>query len=79
MNAQHKNDEGQKVNLELIDFKISSLTDKIDGMQRQLEVSFVQRVEFELRTGRIEKIVYGLVSTVLLAVVGGVLSLVLRK
>lgn len=79
MNAQHKNDEGQKVNLELIDFKISSLTEKIDGMQRQLEVSFVQRVEFELRTGRIEKIVYGLVSTVLLAVVGGVLSLVLRK
>jgi len=79
MNAQHKNDDGQKVNLELIDFKISSLTDKIDGMQRQLEVSFVQRVEFELRTGRIEKIVYGLVSTVLLAVIGGVLSLVLKK
>lgn len=79
MNAQHKNDDGQKVNLELIDFKISSLTEKIDGMQRQLEVSFVQRVEFELRTGRIEKIVYGLVSTVLLAVIGGVLSLVLKK
>lgn len=79
MNARHPQEDGQKVNLELIDFKISSLTDKIDGMQRQLEVSFVQRVEFELRTGRIEKIVYGLVSTVLLAVIGGVLSLVLKK
>lgn len=68
-----------KINLELINYKLSSLGQKIDAMQRTIESSMVSRVEFELRMGRVEKIVYGLVGSVLLAVLGAVVSLVIHK
>lgn len=72
-------EEPPKINLELIDFKISTLVTKVDSMQKQLENGFVERIEFELRTGRLEKIVYGMVGTILLVVVGAIISLVIKK
>lgn len=72
-------EEPPKINLELIDFKISSLVNKVDQMQLKLDNGFVERIEFELRTGRLEKIVYGMVGTILLVVVGAIISLVIKK
>lgn len=78
-------DDPPKINLELIDFKISSLVQKIDSMQKQLDVSFVQRVEFDLkmtevntRTGRTEKILWFIGSSVGLSLIAAGMQILLN-
>lgn len=64
---------------------IQSLSDQVKAVKhdteeiaKKLESSYIQRIEFELRVGRLEKIVYGLVATVLVSVLGAIMALVLR-
>lgn len=78
MNARHHEDP-PKINLELVVYKIDEVAKAVDVIQKRMENGFVERVEFELRTGRLEKLVYGMVGVILLAVVGALISLVVKK
>ena len=86
MNPRHLPEESEpKVNLELINYQISTIITKIDSMQKQLDVSFVQRVEFDLkmtevnlRAGRTEKILWTAGSSVGLAIIAAVMNLILN-
>lgn len=78
MNARHHEDP-PKINLELVVYKIDEVAAKVDVIQKRIENGFVERIEFELRTGRLEKLVYGMVGVILLAVVGALISLVVKK
>lgn len=78
MNAR-QHEEPPKINLELVVYKIDEVAKAVDVIQKRIENGFVERVEFELRTGRLEKLVYGMVGVILLAVVGALISLVIKK
>lgn len=54
---------------------ISYIKENIDRLSQKLDENFVTKVEFE----PIRKIVYGLVTLILIAVVGALLTLVLKK
>lgn len=86
MNPRHPPEDSEpKVNLELINYQISTIITKIDSMQKQLDVSFVQRVEFDLkvselnlRTGRTEKILWFVGSSVGLALIAAFMNILLN-
>lgn len=69
----------KKVNLELIDYKITALQSQMTHMESTINKQMVSRSEFDLRVGRLEKIVYGMVTLVLVAVVGALLTLVISQ
>lgn len=67
----------EEVNLELIDFKLDSLSREVEDLKHTIENQMVTRTEFELRVGRIEKLVFGMVGLILTGVLGAVLTLIL--
>jgi hypothetical protein len=58
----------------LIQQDISYMKDKLDGVDAKISTHYVSREEFE----PIKKIVYGMVGLVLVAVVGALVSLVVK-
>lgn len=58
----------------LIQQDISYMKDKLDGVDQKISTHYVSREEFE----PIKKIVYGMVGLILTAVVGALISLVLK-
>lgn len=58
---------------------IDAMDKKIEGIRAKIETDFVRKEIFIERVGRLEKIVYGTIGTILIAVVTAVISLVIRK
>lgn len=58
----------------LIQQDISYMKDKLDNVDKKISIHYVSREEFE----PIKKIVYGMVGLVLVAVVGALISLVVK-
>ncbi len=55
--------------------KLSNVEEKVDSIDRKLELDYVTQDQFE----PVKKVVYGLVSLILVAVVGALIALVLIK
>lgn len=55
--------------------KLSNVEDKVESISQKMEKDFVTQDQFE----PVKKIVYGLVSVILLAVVGALVGLVILK
>jgi tetrahydromethanopterin S-methyltransferase subunit G len=58
----------------LIQQDISYMKDKLDNVDQKISTHYVSREEFE----PIKKIVYGMVGLILVAVVGALISLVVK-
>ena len=72
MPTKAKSDE---VRLALMSNNIEHIKSRVEKIDEKLEEDYVTHVEFE----PIKKIVYGLVSLILVAVVGAVIGLVIVK
>lgn len=59
----------------LIQQDISYMKDKLDNVDQKISTHYVSRDEFE----PIKRIVYGMVGLILIAVVGALVSLVIRS
>lgn len=66
-----RSDETQ---LAVLQTDITYIKEKLNGIDNKVSSHYVSKEEFE----PIKKIVYGLVSLILIAVVGGVVGLVIR-
>lgn len=66
--------ESLETKVALIAKDISYMKDKVDDVDVKLSSHYVSKEEFE----PVKKIVYGLVGLILVAVVGAVISLVVR-
>ena len=64
-----------EVQLALMANNIEHIKDRVDKIDEKLEVEYVTHLEFE----PIKKIVYGMVSLILVAVVGAAIGLVIIK
>lgn len=60
--------------LALMQQDISYMKEKLDGVDQKISTHYVSREEFE----PIKKIVYGMVTLILVAVVGALVSLVVK-
>ena len=63
-----------ETSIALVQQDISYMKDKLDGVDQKISTHYVSREEFE----PIKKIVYGMVGLVLVAVVGALVSLVVK-
>ena len=68
----------EKVNLELLNYKLDQLQKDIGDVQDTIKEQMVSRSEFEIRVGRIEKIVFGLIGMILVAFLGALIALVIK-
>lgn len=68
------NENNNQVKLAVLANDMSYVKDKLDSIDNKVSSHYVSKEEFE----PIKKIVYGLVGLILVAVVGAVLSLVVR-
>ena len=66
--------ESERTKIALIQQDISYMKDKLDGVDQKISTHYVSREEFE----PIKKIVYGMVGLILVAVVGALVSLVVK-
>jgi tetrahydromethanopterin S-methyltransferase subunit G len=66
--------ETSETKIALIQQDISYMKDKLDNVDQKISTHYVSREEFE----PIKKIVYGMVGLVLVAVVGALISLVVK-
>ena len=64
-----------KENIEVIVVKLENIQEDVRDIKRQLEGNYVTRDQFE----PIRKIVYGMVSVILLAVVGALVAIVVQQ
>lgn len=72
--AGQNNRTNQETDIALIKQDISYMKDKLDGVDAKISTHYVSREEFE----PIKKIVYGMVGLILVAVVGALVSLVVK-
>lgn len=68
------NNNSSDTKIALIQQDISYMKDKLDNVDLKISTHYVSRDEFE----PIKKIVYGMVGLILTAVVGALISLVLK-
>jgi hypothetical protein len=66
--------DSQQTKIALIQKDVEYIKEKVDGVDQKVSTHYVSREEFE----PIKKIVYGLVGLILAAVVGALISLVLK-
>ena len=66
--------ESVEFSLALFDAKLSHIRDDVAEIKKLMRADHVRREEF----GPVQSIVFGLVAVILLAVVGAMLSLILR-
>lgn len=66
--------ETSDTKIALIQQDISYMKDKLDNVDQKISTHYVSREEFE----PIKKIVYGMVGLILIAVVGALVSLVVK-
>lgn len=69
---------GKKVNLELINYQIQELKGMFQKLDQKLDEKVVTRTEFELRVGRVEKLLYGAIGLALVGIVKAILDIALR-
>lgn len=62
-------------NIDVIATKIDYIEEAVRNIENKLEAQYVTQDEFE----PIKRIVYGLISVILVAVIGAMITLVLRK
>lgn len=75
MRQESQNNMTNSENVEVIVTKIDYIQRDITQIRSRLEAEYVTRDQFD----PIKKIVYGMVSLVLVAVVGALVSLIIRK
>jgi hypothetical protein len=61
-------------NIDVIAYKINDIQEDVKDIKAKLEANYVTKEQFD----PVKKIVYGMVSVILLAVIGAVVALVLR-
>lgn len=72
-------DARDDIKLAVMDEKLSTI-EKVVGEIKSLQINnFVNKVDFETRMKPLERLVYGLVGLILIAVVGALLGLVIIK
>lgn len=69
----------EAVEAALIKKDLEYIKRQVDGINKKIESQYVTRIEFESRVNPIQKIVYGMVSIILVSVVGALISLVVLK
>lgn len=69
----------EKINLELINYKIDTMSKEIIGLREGIENKSVSKVEFNLRVGRLEAIVYGVVGVMGFAIVGAIINFFVKQ
>jgi hypothetical protein len=57
---------------------LKSVQEDIAEIKKKLDSQYVSRMEFELRVKRLESIIYGILAIVGTAVLGAILSLVIK-
>lgn len=67
--------QSDETKLAVMDTKLDILTEKVTSMDDKVSKHYVSKEEFD----PIKKIVYGLVSLILIAVVGALLALVINS
>ncbi len=76
------NEKKERVDLNLINYKLGELQSDFKDLKSQISTDSstrVTRVEFELRVGRLEKIVYSMVAFILMAVLSAVVYGVVKQ
>ena len=68
-------DQSVEVQIAVIGEKVENIESKVINIEQKLEGHYVTKEEFD----PVKKIVYGLVSIVLVAVIGAILALVIVK
>lgn len=63
--------------MKYVNEKLDNIEKKIDTISRRQEEEYITKEEFKTKFDPVKNIVYGLVSTVLVTVLGAVLSLVI--
>ena len=74
MTRQITNTNTNIQNIDVIAYKISDIQEDVKDIKGKLEAHYVTNEQFE----PVKKIVYGMVSVILLAVIGAVVALVLK-
>jgi uncharacterized phage infection (PIP) family protein YhgE len=68
-------DQSVETQIAVIGEKVDNIQSKVTSIESKLEGHYVTKEEFD----PVKKIVYGLVSVVLLAVIGAIMALVIIK
>lgn len=68
---------GKKVNLELINYQMQELKSMFEKLDKKLDDKTVSRIEFELRMGRVEKLLYGAGALALVAIGQAILNVII--
>lgn len=65
----------ESVDLNVLSYKLDELKKGFEKLEGKMDDKLVPRTEFEQRVSRLEKLVYGCVSVILLAFIGFLTSL----
>ncbi len=68
-------DDSQNVKIAEMAKDIKYIKDEVDDIKKKMEADYVTRQEFE----PIKRFVYGLVTIVLVGVIGAILALIIKK
>lgn len=79
MNALQKMKSNENVDIARMDERIKNIQDRLEDLIRKIDSNYVTKVEFISEVAPIKKIVYGVVSLILVSVVVAILALVIRK
>lgn len=71
-------EQGKNINIGLLIYKMDEMAKHIDTIEKKLDEKTVGRTEFELRVGRVEKLVYGALGIGVLAIGKELVELVIK-
>lgn len=74
-NKFNQSEESLETCLALIKKDLNYIKDKVDDIEDKVEGNYVTKTEFQ----PIKQIVYGMVAIILVGVIGGLLTLILRQ
>lgn len=72
-------DSSTETKLAVLQNDISYIKEKIRTVDDKVSNSYVTKEEFDAKFGPVQKIVYGLVGVILLAVFGAIINIVVTK
>jgi len=81
MNALYKKMKANNDNVDIarMDERIKNIQDRLEDLIKKIDSNYVTKVEFVSEVAPIKKIVYGVVSLILVSVVVAILGLILKK
>lgn len=73
-NQHEEDDMDLRISLARVEEKLNGVVELLRNLDKDVKYNYVRRAEFE----PVKKAVYGLISCILIAVVGGMLGLILK-